>query len=47
MGTALAMAKGTASIRSADRADKATTAAPKALEPSMYDRAGGAGQSGQ
>jgi hypothetical protein len=46
MGTTLAMAKGTASVRSADRADKATTIAPKALGPRAYGRAGGAGQSG-
>jgi hypothetical protein len=43
MGTAHAMAKGTAGVGSADRADKATAAAPKVLGPGAYDRAGGAG----
>jgi len=36
------MAKGTASVRSAGRADKATAAASKALGPRVYGEAGGA-----
>ena len=43
MGAALAMAEGTASVRSAGRADKATVAAPEALGPRAYGRAGGGG----
>ena len=43
MGAALAIAKGTSGIRSDGRADKATVAAPKALESRAYGRAGGAG----
>ena len=44
MGTALAMAKGTASVGSAGRADKATIAASEALGPLAYGRAGGEGK---
>jgi len=36
------MAKGTASVGSAGRADKATTAASEALGPRAYGEAGGA-----
>ena len=47
MGTALAIAKGPAGIRSAGRADKATIVAPKALGPRTYGgeglRKGGGG----
>ena len=41
IGTAHAMAEGTSGIRSAGRADKAIIAAPKALGPRAYGRAGG------
>ena len=41
MDAALAMAKGTAGIRSAGGADKATIAAPEALWPRAYGGAGG------
>ena len=44
MDAALAMAKGTASIRSAGGADKATIAAPKVLGPGVYGGAGGGAQ---
>jgi len=43
MGTALAIAKGTSGIGSGGGADKASVAAPKALESRAYGRAGGAG----
>jgi len=43
VGTALAMAKDTAGVGSGGRADKATVAAPKALESGACGRAGGAG----
>ena len=43
MGAALAIAKGTSSIGSDGGADKATVAAPKALESRAYGRARGAG----
>jgi len=43
MGTALAIAKGTSSVGSDSVADKATIAAPKALESRAYGGAGGAG----
>jgi len=46
VGTAHAMAKGTSSIGSTDRADKATVVAPKALESRAYDGAGGVGAEG-
>ena len=41
VGTALAMAKGTAGVGSAGGADKATVAASEALGPWAYGRAGG------
>ena len=41
VGTAFAMAKGPAGIRSAGGADKATAAAPEALGPRGYGRARG------
>jgi len=44
LGAALAMAEGTAGIRSAGRADKATVAASKALRPWAYGKAGGEGK---
>lgn len=40
VGTALAMAKGTSGVGSAGRADKTTAAAPEALGPRAYGRAG-------
>ena len=43
MGAALAMAKDTTSVGSGGRADKATVAAPEALESGACGRAGGAG----
>ena len=43
VGAALAMAEGTAGVRSASGADKATVAAPEALGPGAYDGAGGGG----
>ena len=43
MGTALAIAKGTSGVRSGGRVDKASIAAPKALESGAYGGAGGAG----
>ena len=44
LGAALAMAKGTASIGSAGRADKATIAASEALRPWAYGKAEGEGK---
>jgi len=41
VGAALAMAEGAAGVGSAGGADKATVAAPEALGPRAYDRAGG------
>jgi len=43
MGAALAMAKGTAGVGSAGRADEAAVAASKALGPRAYGKAGGGG----
>jgi len=42
VGAALAMAEGTAGVRSAGGADKAIAAASEALRPRVYGKAGGA-----
>jgi len=44
MGTALAMAKGTAGVGSAGGADKATVAASEVLRAWAYGKAGGEGK---
>ena len=43
MSTALAIAESTSSVGSDGKTDKATVAAPKALESRAYGGAGGAG----